>query len=387
MSPEIKNKRQGVELRKHYTESEYNLPSVVYELTSDRREPVSVRIVEELDETLDPSNIGFRKEESKKNWTVRGMELILDCELPPESTCEKVFALRPESTYDPEELVTDPDKFEVTPKDPLTVNSKRSGSFKRSASTTEENRNGAIDHAEDSTEPGDTDSSPIDEISLGPDSDGPVARESHDKQPDESETLIDRLVAELEAEAGSKESREYLRENFAAKSRSNSVDARIRQLQSDLADLRAYTNALETFLDDRGSANEIIGEFEDRIDSFEDELSSLESNVDNHEELISNVQNRSDGIEERLESTSSDLDSLTGTVEELRTDLSSIDDRVPEYDVGDRIDEIENELTDVSGFIADLKGVLGSDNASTEDTFPSEQHDVTEDGSDTADAE
>ncbi len=346
--------KNGIELTKRYDETEHNLPSVVYKFSSSRPEPVSVRLVEPIADDLDPGHIGFPKANGRDEWTLGETELVLECTLGPADEYETAYALRPEQSYDPETVVSEPDEFEVNSIDTI---ADLSGDFLRSASSSNSRENGADDQSVASLN-----------TVIDADDEGSSLQEIPLEQPDSGETggqeqneasLVDQLAREFEQGAGSAESRAFLREELELAGESSSTDARIRQLQADLSDFRAYKNALEEFLDDNGSAQELIDDFETRMDSFDEAVTSLESDFREQDDAIDAVRHENDQIQSELGSINSEIESLTESVDGLQKELSSLDDRVPDHDVGEHMSDIEKQVTELSEFRNDLKSVFG----------------------------
>jgi archaellum component FlaC len=356
MNPETTHEKNGVELTKYYDETEYSLPSIVYSFSSNRSEPVSVRVVEPIADDLDPAHIGFPKGEAREDWTLRETDLVLECTIEPAEEYETLYALRPEQSYDPDAVVVEPDVFEVSAIESITD---LSGNFPRSAGSSDEAENGVEEQSVatmNTVIETEADSAPLKEIAIDqPASGGTGMQEQNDA------SLVDQLATELEQGAGSAESRALLQEELELAGESSSTDARIRQLQADLSDFRAYKNALKEFLDENGSAQELIDEFEARMDSFDEELTSLESDLREQDDAIDTVRQENEQIQSDLHSINSEIESLTESVDGLRDELSSLDDRVPDHDVGEQMSDIEAEVTELSEFMNNLKSVFGQE--------------------------
>lgn len=106
-----------------------------------------------------------------------------------------------------------------------------------------------------------------------------------------------------------------------------STNVRIRHLQSRVEDLTAYTEALEEFIDDNGTAKQFVDEFE----TFEGDVEGLRDEVDDLEAEITEVQ----GLEDELQ-TVSDLELTVEAIQEGQSATS------------DRINELENEVRSFS---------------------------------------
>ena len=405
MSSELRARRDGVQLEKYYEDDEFPLPSIVYEFESDRSTAVEVRVAEVLPEGIGPEDIGFHTDLGRDNWSLTAKELVWRGTVEPAGCERAVFALRPDQEYDIERLVDEPDAFDVQVPDPASLPA-RAGTFTRSAGS-----DGEDDPADDEDTPdvdrevarwgGDgaaaaaADDDLPDEPATGRTADEPATGGTADDEtsidPTDGESLADRLVAELRAGNVSTENRRYLQRELGGVQPRGSVDARLQQLQAKLSDFEAYTDAVEEFLDEGGTAEQLTETVETRLDAFEDDLRTLESTVaelaelqgdvadldeltstvaDHESELesldedmssleedLSSVQEGLETVREKVDAVSAELSGVTGTVEELGAELSRLDEEATD-DVEDRLAEIEAELEDVCEFADTLQEAL-----------------------------
>ncbi|PSP41286.1 hypothetical protein BRC66_02995 [Halobacteriales archaeon QH_2_66_30] len=403
MSSELRARRDGVQLEKYYEDDEFPLPSIVYEFESDRSTAVKVRVAEALPEGIGPEDIGFHTDLGRDNWSLTAEELAWTGTVEPDGCERAVFALRPDQEYDIERLVDEPDAFDVQVPDPASLPA-RAGTFTRSAGS-----DGEDDPADDE------DTTDVDREVARWGGDGAAAAAADDDSPDEpatgrtaddetsidptdGESLADRLVAELRAGNVSTENRRYLQRELGGVQPRGSVDARLQQLQAKLSDFEAYADAVEEFLDEGGTAEQLTETVETRLDAFEDDLRTLESTVaelaelqgdvadldeltstvaDHESELesldgdlssldedmssleedLSSVQEGLETVREEVDAVSAELSGVTGTVEELGAELSRLDEEATD-DVEDRLAEIEAELEDVCEFADTLQEAL-----------------------------
>ncbi|WP_248896900.1 hypothetical protein [Haloplanus halobius] len=146
-----------------------------------------------------------------------------------------------------------------------------------------------------------------------------------------------------------------------------SADARISRLQSQIEDLLAYRDALADFLDEKGTAEEMVDEVSDEVSALADRVASLEESLaaadddreDLHDELtalsdttaelsdrIDSVDDQLSGVETRMEN----VDDRLTTVESFRSDID---------DIESELDEIQDELSDVQTFRERLNSAFG----------------------------
>jgi len=326
MAAEITESRDGVQLEKYFAESEFDLPSVVYELRSERAERATVRIVERIPEPLGPEHIGFHTDFGRQDWSLTEETLVFETDIKGGEEHRSVYALRPDKTYEPERVVTVPDEFTVE-QTAAPAAGAGGGLFTRSAST-DSGDNGATPQA-------------------GTDGEQPPtwqSRPTADRSAKEL-SLVDQFVAELQAGTVSEESMAYLQQTFDSTERAGSVDARLDQLQSDLADVRTYANAMEQLLDSYGSVGGVVDSFEKRLDCLGAELETLGATVREHDVAIQELRDDLAELEAELDSVSGDVSTVQTETSELESDLSELDEYIA-ADLDDRIAGIETELSE-----------------------------------------
>lgn len=322
---------EEVRLRKRFEPDRFHQPAVVYEIGSEREDPGQVTLIETIPEGLSPSDVGFTGPETQQGWEIKGPKLVFKTTLDPDETVETACVARREAAGDIEALLGEPDAFEVSPA------AEASGSFTRSASA-----DAAAPPAEQTAAPAAT-------------------TDATDR-----EQVVEQFVAELQTGAVSPESIETLREELGvAEEPPRSVDARLKQLQTDLSDVRAYTNALEAFIDDQGSAEEIIARFERRLDSLTDTVEDLDGEVaDNDAELdrlqadVGDLESEVQALTRQLQAIDETLDSVDEDLESLDHRLDDFEDALPDYDIDQRFDELDDDLETVTNFTENLRSVF-----------------------------
>lgn len=345
-----KAEESGVELEKYVEESAYHLPSVVYELRRQRSGPAVVRIEQRLPDGMSPEEIGFHKEKGREHWRVREDGLVFETNLEGESEYETIIALRPDASGGIEKLADASHELTVE-QAAEAAQSASDGWFTRGASSETQEAPEAPDQAGSEntpTEGGDPHS---------PDGVPPSgAQETEDQR-----SVADRLVSELKKGVVPEEKREYLQQEIGVQAaKSSSVDARISDLQSEIADLRAYTGALEEFLDENGSAQEVIDQFESRLASFKNELTAFESTLAKHDERLESMHESQQELESRIDSHSDQLHSVAEEMEDLSSDVDEIDEQLPEYGIGARISDIEDDVRDATEFVDSMRKAFES---------------------------
>ncbi|WP_224449733.1 hypothetical protein [Haloprofundus salilacus] len=163
-----------------------------------------------------------------------------------------------------------------------------------------------------------------------------------------------------------------------------SVDVRIRRLQSKMDDLEAYSDALAAFLDENGTAEELVtelrsdleslsaatDELETELDGLRDERDDLDSAVEDVDGRVERVSGRLDGVDETVTAVAADVESLDHEMGEVRGDLADLDARivsVEELGADERaeleaeLDAIQDELEALDAFRDRLSSAFGGE--------------------------
>lgn len=357
MTSEIRESREGVQVRKHFADSEFDLPSVVYELISERSETVTVRIVEGIPDGLGPEHIGFHTELGRDDWTLTEGEIVFEADIEGGDEYRTVYALRPDGDYEPEQLVTAPDEFVVEEAAPAPPERATAGTFVRSAGS-------AGDGATAVSSPAGGGGS------LARDS-GRVGDADRPGEP----SVVDRLVAELQAGTVSEERLDYLRQALDGTSRDGSVDARIDQLQSDLADVRTYANAMEQFLDEHGSVEGVVSTFEKRLDALGAEIDALASTVRENEAAVEDLRAEVGELSEELDSVTEELSTVAAETEDLSTEASRLDEEASRLDgelsqLDEELSALDEQVTsDLESRVSDLEAEVSEFTEALQEAF------------------
>lgn len=334
----------GVRLEKSLQEDKYHLPSIEFEFESGRSEPVTVTLRDPIPDSVALEEIGFHREYGKEHWDIEEQQLIFEYELGAGEEYRTVYGFKPDAVDLSQNLVTTPDEFTVTPEEPTVPEGKP-----MARSTSDSPYPG-----ESAAHTGTTDGGEDTETAGGVDLDEEAA--NVDRSDADIGSVADRLAEELERDEVSEESLEILERRLSTSlSRTGSEDARLEQLQKDVTNLRAYTNALEEFLDEEGSAKEIIEEFDRRVDRVEEQLDSLQTKTSNLEDTVDTVESGLREVDDTVESLTTEFEELETELDTLDQDLASIDERVPAYSIDERFADLQEELESIDEFVSNLK--------------------------------
>jgi archaellum component FlaC len=141
-----------------------------------------------------------------------------------------------------------------------------------------------------------------------------------------------------------------------------SVDVRIGRLQSRVEDVLSYRDALADFLDENGTAEELLGD-------VSEDVAALHDRVDDVDESLSTAATERQTLRDDLAGVSESVDDVGERVGDLETDLERLDDRLDRLDerltdteeLGGDIEEIQAELDELRTFRNRLSSAFGTD--------------------------
>ncbi|QLH83884.1 hypothetical protein [Halosimplex pelagicum] len=355
----------GVTVDKRFEEDEFPVPAIAFEIQSARSETVTVTLVDRVPEDVAVEDLGFHPEYGSEYWTIDEDQITFERELEAGAEYTTVYGIRATGTDNVEQFLTTPTIESVDP--PLdegdgpvvdegssdVVRDVISGDGDVPGLEEDDDADGADEDVEtlnlkDPNEPGEPASGGGDGDESGGSSGGTVAVEDADV-----DSLVGALAAEIRNQNVDAEDVKLLRKAFdLADDNGGSVDARIQHLQTEVSDLLAYTGALEEFLDENGTGDEMIEEFRDQVKSFESELEEVREMASGHEESISGVEETVASVESSMEALQSDMDEVLDDVEAVQSDVDTVQSEVES--VEGTVDEVEGDLDDLEEQVGDI---------------------------------
>ena len=404
----------GVTVAKRFEADEFPVPAIAFRIESRRSETVTIKLVDSVPEDVAVEDLGFHPEYGSEYWTIDDQTITFERDIEPESEYTTVYGIRSTGTDNVEQFLTEPTIEMVDP--PLdeeegdVLDESSSDVVKDVIAGDSDSVPGLDDEGEDEIETLNLkDPNAPDEEQGGDGGDG----EDGGTEPSNVTTT---LLAEIHHGAVDEDVVRALRKELSVNGASSSsgggggaTDARIQHLQNEVSDLSAYTEALEEFLADNGTGDQMIEDFRDRLAAFENELdqiqsmamendeqmdsvqsevtrvsgqvsdvndtvTSMEGRVDDVEGTVDEVQGTVGTIDEQVDSLDSEVDSISGDVsgfeddisslesevQSLRGDLEDIDDRIGDVsDIDSQIDDIESEIEDLKEWREQLSSVIG----------------------------
>ena len=367
----VRTSAEGVRVHKRFAADEFPVPAIALDISSGREKQVTVELSDRVPDGIDVDDLGFHPDHGSEHWTIEADQIRFEREFAPGESYTTVYGIR--TADDLTQFLDEPTLESVEP--PLSATER--GAVLESddalvedaiADSAEPSTDGSADESDDT---GTLDLGGVDH--LGDSAEGPVEGSTapsknrdattadpvlevnetvtQEREPvtatetadDPGESLVAALAAELRAGSVAEDDLELLGEAVVDAHPalgSGSVVARLDQLQGDVAELRSYTGALETFLDENGTGEQLVESVQAELDSVDSRLDSLETEVDGR------------------------LDSLETEVEQLRSDLTDeIEQQGPgsaEFDeLNSRIERVDQELEQLKDWRQRLVETLG----------------------------
>lgn len=349
----------GVAVIKRFEEEEFPVPAIAFDFESDRDEPVTVTLTDTVPAEIEVEDLGFHPEYGSDFWTIDEETITFERELEPGESYTTVYGIRATGSDDVSQFLTEPTIESVDP--PLPEGESRD--IEEIVPEADAVVKDAI--SGDSEIPGledDDDGDQVEKLELNDPNESGVEATPEDGSRDgdenaetednagatvtDSGSLTAALANEIREQNVSGEDVKLLRRALdAAAENDGATQARIDQLQDDISDLRAYTGALETFLDENGTAQQLIEEFETDLESFDDRLSSFQSELDSVSQTVSDVE--------------SEVDSVTTDIAEMEASVEELEEQVTDGEVAERLDEVEETLADLEEWQDQIKQTFG----------------------------
>jgi predicted nuclease with TOPRIM domain len=397
----------GFSVEKRFEPDEFPVPAIAFVVRSDRETPTGIRLVDDLPDGVEPDDVGFHPEYGEEFWSVDQQRIVFERTFDPDETVTTVYGLRDSDLDSVEEFLGDPQVETVEAPDQIGAGG--SGVVRDVIAGVTDTVTGSERDSDDedgdeeeivpldlndpggggvgSTTGSTVDRSAASRVSDG--SDGPGGLNG----PEEL-GVATALAAELRRGDVDEETAAVLADHLAvggeAETIPNSTETRLRHVQGELADLRAYTDALEAFIDENGEAEQLLNEIEatvdvlqGRLDGVDDRVDAVDDRTEGLADRLADVEGRAgerfDAIETRVESVderteravaaSDDLEDglvdVESEVDGLRTDLLDVEWQVDDLrsdaavaenveDLNDRLDELETEAERVESVVGRL---------------------------------
>lgn len=365
---------ENITVTKRFEEDEFPVPAIAFELTSSRTEDVRVELKDAVPDGIAVGDLGFHPEYGSEYWTIEDDVIKFERKIAAGATYTTVYGIRATGTDNIDQFLTEPD-LEVTG----TADS--SDDLDDIVPDQDTETADEMISSDDVPDLKDTDDVNLDleEPGLRDDTEEAVAdMETPEGEPEESEeavtdpsqegsteeeivtvegSLTSRLAREIKQQEVSGEDIKFLRRTLElAGHEGGSTAAVIDQLQSDIADLRAYTNAMEEFLDENGTGEQLIEGFSEEIEGVNQEVEDFRETLDAFDSRLKDVQGT-------IDSNREELDDLGSEVTEMSEEVNSVTERVETVDeevggIGEQVESVSSDVTDVEADLDELDGAI-----------------------------
>ncbi|MFT4946863.1 MAG: archaellum component FlaC [Natronomonas sp.] len=378
---EITVSSDGVTVVKRFEEDEFPVPAIAFEFESAREESVTVRMDDTVPEGIEVEDLGFHPEYGSEFWAIDDDTISFERELEAEEHYTTVYGIRATGSDNVQQFLTEPTIGSVEP--PLPGDGEHAGDVvpetNDSVAQAAISDDGEIPGLEADADEEDADDEDVTTLELNdPNNSERRAAEGGDRSAAEGEdatlsvsgeSLTAALAAEIRQQNVSGEDLKLLRRalDVAEKEDNSGSDrARIEQLQDDISDLRAYTSALEEFLDENGTGTELIEDFEQQLDSFDQRLESVNSELQSNSEQVSTASENVDRMSETVSTVESEIDSLSEDVDEVNTEMSAVEAEIEGVssdleEVDTTVDELDSAVDEIGESVADLEEQLADE--------------------------
>ncbi|MFC6976361.1 hypothetical protein ACFQL1_19450 [Halomicroarcula sp. GCM10025709] len=368
---EVTVSSDGVIVTKRFEADEFPVPAIAFNVASKRSEPVTLRLVDTVPEDVAVEDLGFHPEYGSEYWDINEDRIAFEKEVQADSEYTTVYGIRATGTDDVEKFLTEPEIDTVDP--PLdedeedlvgsgddAVKDVIAGDADSVPGLEEEDEDEDIETL-DLKDPNSPDTPETDDAADSGDSEGGDAATNGEVG---EGTVVAAMADEIRNSNVSPDDVKLLKraidavsEDDGAGSSNGATQAKIERLQGDIADLRAYTDALETFLDENGTGDEMIEEFSQRLDAFETELNSFESDIESARSTAQTANSGVERLEGEVSQVEDEVDEVESEVNSIGNSLRTVEDDVDEFDT--QVDELDEQLSDLQSEIEQVREEMG----------------------------
>ena len=407
----------GIRVDKSFTDDAFPVPAVLFELSSRREDAVRVRVVDRIPDSFPMDRIGFHPEYESENWTAyKDHRVEFERVLEPGESVDTVFGIRDDDP-DLETFLGDPvvehapvgeeigdvlgidgsDAVrEVLSGDRATLPGMEGERPAGSAPASTDSEPRSIDDGtttvvtprveSGATESGETESGEdesgdgdgVEDDGSGDDGTGDDGT-GNDGTGDDglgaepttqpSDGIAAALADEIRSGEVDEADLELLRSELDV-GVPRSLDVRIERLQASVADIEAYADALAEFIDEEGTAPEVLDRVDSRVDDVETDVNAVEERVDAGESAREDLAGTVNDVEDAVDDLGDDVETLYEEVDAAAAGVERTEDRVD--DVDDRLERFEAEFDDLGDDLAEVDARLSD----IEDRFGDEIEDV-----------
>jgi predicted nuclease with TOPRIM domain len=395
--------RGGVSVEKSFEPDDFPVPAIAFVIHSDREESTDIRIVDQVPDDVPAQDIGFHPKYGADFWSVEDGQIVFEREFEAGEEYTTVYGLRAKDTDDIQRFLTEPSIEGVEGEESVSdiIGGDEEPDEDEASDEAEADTSLELDDpldADDEADPEPDEDSPAPAEASADDLDSAIATvdttadeeapETDEAEDGDIDVAVDTTTDDVEAGDGAAHAGgtdgaapDDLAATLAAQIRAGEVaeedletlsealgpdvtdlntesevpghvEAKLDKLQSDVDEVAAYTAALEEFLDDAGTAEDLLTLTEE-FDEVRASVERLEGTVDAVESDVSAVDERLEAVAETTDSLDDRVDSIETDVADLRTELEAMEDELGD-DLADRVADVEAELDEMEEDIQTL---------------------------------
>lgn len=411
----------GVTVQQYYASEAFELPSVVFDVATERAESVEVRFVVT---DIEARRVGFHPRFRSDAWAISDGHLVFEATVGPDETVTTLYALDTDDEVVFErameslriERVTASDRdapsldlefgdtagaeqreaatapaADPTPVEEPTTDGSTGGQRPETTAgdggellqpQADRDERGALGATTRGAEFGVTETEAVGGEPSGqtetPSSGGESAVDDTDTGEGEfteqsADALVEELLGRLDRGELPPAARERLAERVTGE-QSGADEARLASLQTRVSDLEAFGDPVEQLLDEHGNPAAVLDTFDERLTALEgldERVSELETHVETveeHESRIERLGEQVTALGDELDTTTAQLETDVAEVEtqleSLRTKLERVEDsaeaaRERASDVGELDERLAELAEELDGVQRRLDSVAG----------------------------
>lgn len=170
------------------------------------------------------------------------------------------------------------------------------------------------------------------------------------------ESLVGALAAELEEGTVPDDDIARLRAALGQRrGEPKSFVVRLEKLQRDVDKVLAYTDALTEFLDENGTGEEVIADFQEEVTDFREEIESFEADLDEVEAATDRTEGRVDDLETEV---GDGFEEFHEDMAALREEVDEVRDELEDSEVDERLSKLEENISNLRDWRGRLASVL-----------------------------
>ncbi|MBX0323133.1 hypothetical protein EGH21_08845 [Halomicroarcula sp. F13] len=365
---EITVASDGVTVTKRFEADEFPVPAIAFNVRSRRSEPVTLRLVDTVPEDVAVEDLGFHPEYGSEYWDINDDRIAFEKEIEPDADYTTVYGIRATGTDDVEKFLTEPAIENVDP--PLDDDTDIVGSGDDAVKDVIAGESDSVPGLEDDAD------EDIETLDLkdpnGKSTAGGNAGAAGDDDVEQADVDVEtgNVVAAMANEIRQnnvsaddvkllKRALDAVSEDDEDESAGGVNEARIKRIQSDVSDLRAYTDALEEFLEENGTGEEMIAEFSERLDAFETELATFEDDIQSAKSAAESATEDVEAVESTVDSMDDELDEMESHLGDLEAEIDEVREEIGDGEIDERLTDLEEEIDDLKEWREQLSSVIG----------------------------